>query len=354
MTEYVTVWVDDLPDLKRGEEIVRCRDCRRFAGYCEWCDEEEPDGFCAWGERNDANAASVSVSRFIETGNGDNGAACKANGGTCLTGQAVDKQADSTTQEVDSTTELLSDGTDSREKLEADVLKYYTHTTSTLMWPDSANIKTKWVSVSMGTVLEWLDRQAAITKRETLHDNPTCSGRSTCAASSTCTANRPISESADRETPKTAEIGASKDEIRDFDVWSVAYEIYCAGGYVDNGNEPNPPTDGIRELLDRQASITEREILSHPDERDEQIAELQQQVDELSERKCPGYDPARHYCKYHAQDFGLNDRTVSRLKRENSALARDLAECERMREGLRARLSEAIGKAGEIAALGDL
>ena len=107
-------------------------------------------------------------------------------------------------------------------------------------------------------------------------------------------------------------------------------------------------------LLDRQASITEREILSHPDERDEQIAELQQQVDELSERKCPGYDPTRHYCKYHAQDFGLNDRTVSRLKRENSALARDLAECERMRDGLRARLSEAIGKASEIAALGDL
>ena len=174
---------------------------------------------------------------------------------------AVDKQADSTTQEVDSTTELLSDGTDSREKLEADVLKYYTHTTSTLMWPDDANIKTKWVSVSMDTVLEWLDRQA---------------------------------------------------------------------------------------------SITEREILSHPDERDEQIAELQQQVDELSERKCPGYDQTRHYCKYHAQDFGLNDRTVSRLKRENSALARDLAECERMREGLRARLSEAIGKASEIAALGDL
>ena len=51
---------------------------------------------------------------------------------------------------------------DSREKLEADVLKYYTHTTSTLMWPEEANIKTKWVSVSMDTVLEWLDRAADI------------------------------------------------------------------------------------------------------------------------------------------------------------------------------------------------
>ena len=46
-------------------------------------------------DANDADAASVSVSRFNETGDGDNGAACKANGGTCLTGQAVDKQADS-------------------------------------------------------------------------------------------------------------------------------------------------------------------------------------------------------------------------------------------------------------------
>ena len=68
-------------------------------------------------DANDANAASVSVSKLIETRNGDNGAACQVNGETCLTGQAVDKQADSTTQEVDSTTELLSDGTDSREKL---------------------------------------------------------------------------------------------------------------------------------------------------------------------------------------------------------------------------------------------
>ena len=35
MSEYVTVWVDDLPDLKRGEEIVRCRDCLSwFRGEC--------------------------------------------------------------------------------------------------------------------------------------------------------------------------------------------------------------------------------------------------------------------------------------------------------------------------------
>lgn len=143
---------------------------------------------------------------------------------------------------------------DSREKLEADVLRYHTYTTSTLMWPDSANIKTKWLSVPMDKVLEWLDRQAAITKRDTLHDNPMCSGSSTCAA------NQPISESDDRETSETVEIGAPKSKISDSDVWSVAYEIYCAGGYADNDSEPNPPTDGIRKLLDRQAAIAHAEV----------------------------------------------------------------------------------------------
>ena len=45
------------------EEIVRCRDCKLHVkkGRRLYCDlnaggfpEVEPDGFCAWGERNDA------------------------------------------------------------------------------------------------------------------------------------------------------------------------------------------------------------------------------------------------------------------------------------------------------------
>ena len=42
----------------RALEIVRCRDCKRWtADDCEWnrfLDDpeiDEPDGFCAWGER---------------------------------------------------------------------------------------------------------------------------------------------------------------------------------------------------------------------------------------------------------------------------------------------------------------
>lgn len=35
-----------------GEEIVRCRDCE-YANYdeCPMYDKQQPDGFCAWGER---------------------------------------------------------------------------------------------------------------------------------------------------------------------------------------------------------------------------------------------------------------------------------------------------------------
>lgn len=40
-------------------KIVRCRDCAHYTDdemeyyhYCgNWCEQVEPDGFCAWGER---------------------------------------------------------------------------------------------------------------------------------------------------------------------------------------------------------------------------------------------------------------------------------------------------------------
>ena len=73
MAEYVTVWVDDLPDLKCGEEVVRCRDCKHATlsslGFCKYCEKfvlPDEDGFgpdprvnlpldffCAYGERSE-------------------------------------------------------------------------------------------------------------------------------------------------------------------------------------------------------------------------------------------------------------------------------------------------------------
>ena len=52
--------------------------------------------------------------------------------------------------------------------------------------------------------------------------------------------------------------------------------------YEYNGSINNE-AEQIIEWLDRQAAITEHEVLCHPDERDEQIAELQAKVDDLKE-----------------------------------------------------------------------
>ena len=48
--------VDGLGDVKG--EIVRCRDCKRFHTNTNGfdCPKLDPDGFCAWGERNDGKA----------------------------------------------------------------------------------------------------------------------------------------------------------------------------------------------------------------------------------------------------------------------------------------------------------
>ena len=56
---------------------------------------------------------------------------------------------------------------DTREKLEADIRKLYSYRTSTLIYPTSPKKTTDYIkSVSVDTVLGWLDRQAAITERE--------------------------------------------------------------------------------------------------------------------------------------------------------------------------------------------
>lgn len=42
---------------KRREEIVRCRDCDAYGqldGFCDMLQRRvTPDGFCAWGERDE-------------------------------------------------------------------------------------------------------------------------------------------------------------------------------------------------------------------------------------------------------------------------------------------------------------
>lgn len=63
MSEYVVCPHCHNP-LSQNEwvKVVRCRDCKHYTedemeyyNYCgSWCEQVEPDGFCAWGERRDA------------------------------------------------------------------------------------------------------------------------------------------------------------------------------------------------------------------------------------------------------------------------------------------------------------
>lgn len=58
MSEHITDWKYDIDNdtysIVVHEEIVRCRDCKRFHTNTKGfdCPKLEPDGFCAWGERN--------------------------------------------------------------------------------------------------------------------------------------------------------------------------------------------------------------------------------------------------------------------------------------------------------------
>lgn len=53
----------DYEPIHQREEIIRCMDCKcytddemEYCHYCnKWCEQVEPDGFCAWGERKDEN-----------------------------------------------------------------------------------------------------------------------------------------------------------------------------------------------------------------------------------------------------------------------------------------------------------
>ena len=85
----------------------------------------------------------------------------------------VDKVADSlmfaATLGSESNGDTEPENADSREKLEADVRKHYAYSTTTLMYPPSANKTTDMLhALPVDTVIGWLARQAAITERENL------------------------------------------------------------------------------------------------------------------------------------------------------------------------------------------
>jgi hypothetical protein len=59
MFEHIIRYDNDVFTVK--ENIVRCRDCKHYTDdemeyyhYCgSWCEQVDPDGFCAWGEKKE-------------------------------------------------------------------------------------------------------------------------------------------------------------------------------------------------------------------------------------------------------------------------------------------------------------
>lgn len=100
--------------------------------------------------------------------------------------------------------------------------------------------------------------------------------------------------------------------------------------------------------LDRQAAITSQEVCERLSEmlygrfaqKNERIAELEARVDLLPERKCPGYEPENHRCRYHNTDFELTRENVCKLKRE-------VAELQAENEKLKAEVIQYAEDCGE-------
>lgn len=113
----------------------------------------------------------------------------------------------------------------------------------------------------------------------------------------------------DAQHVEGVEIQGEPDEIADSREKLEADASELTAYYAASGDVCDALYGGIVGLLDRQAYITRREVLTHPDERDEQIAEL---------------------------------------TAERDALADDLLTCNKEREQYRELFSQAITQAAEI------
>ena len=221
---------------------------------------------------------------------------------------------------------------DSRERLEADVMEYYTHTTSTAMWPESANIKTRWISVPMDKVCGWLDRQAAITERDAF-----MRGRASL--------DDEFADMQEQVDDLTAERDYWKDQVH-----QCVIEAVKPGGYTA-GIMRYPRTDGYCEpsLMVTDAIDSLKDF--YADEKrmnDKLTADLE--AAHAKNRSLKAHigkmQDGRHV--WHERAEALQAK-VDRLERENESLARDLAECERDREVYRMALGDARRLAHEIA-----
>lgn len=107
--------------------------------------------------------------------------------------------------------------------------------------------------------------------------------------------------------------------------------------YAASGDVCDALYGGIVELLDRQAAITECEVLAHPDERDEQIAELTAKLESEKKHREYAYKEANKFIE-------VNGKLAKNVRLLTTRVDELTAEREHYRE----LLSEAIRYAHEI------
>ena len=229
---------------------------------------------------------------------------CALNEREWLMAEHVDsRESNEMSNETDTIAERVTERADSlqdsREKLEADMMDFFV---GYVTWHDGG-----WRSIISG----WLDRQAAIKDREW---------------------ERRFNDDMGEEYEMRKRLVKERDELTaERDAWRKRFE-------KANREKCDLQSSGVAQRFNNLCNrLKDKGITIHwDDSRSDYLVLLPQ------ERTCPGYDPERNRCNYHAQDFELNDSTVSRLKRENAKLSSDelhwrnqaqafKAECEHLR-----------------------
>ena len=141
-------------------------------------------------------------------------------------------------------------------------------------------------------------------------------------------------------TNKYADVDSRKKLEKD--AWEFVSGAWHAGRNFELGKTPDGwDSDELIALLDRQAAITRHEVLTQPDERDEQIAELKFERDLWLKRYEQSHEYAmnvesdcekltRELAKSSQDDYWDDCSTceeIDHLQRENMNLANDLGAC---------------------------
>ncbi len=136
---------------------------------------------------------------------------------------------------------------DTREKLEADVRGWYSHTVSTLVWPPDKNKSTDVLMVPEDTVLSWLNRQEAITSSEWCWSNDALEEELTRKEAEVAELKAEVKKQ--RQRANEAERGVLSDE------WYVARDRY-----EDDVAALTAERDELREALDACGTGTMYEL----------------------------------------------------------------------------------------------